>query len=230
MPLDCTGESLPDIPEIESQENPNSLDDFCLILNTNDQVIFYENLSGANYKYWMILEADDYPLTACDLEKYADYASQNNQWLGRRADYLIIGSHQGDCYLVVVELRQVLVKTKQEDDKFEQLRQSIKQIIEHLEIISNSTSLEAVYINPSSYKIIGVLIAPANTRSFSRGELNPIVAINSHKVLIRTLPKNALSDCKITWTDLLQRIGLPPNHRAGTSNPEFDIPVTHTPS
>ncbi|MEQ9357503.1 hypothetical protein [Coleofasciculus chthonoplastes] len=136
MPLDCTGESLPDIPEIESQENPKSLDDFCLILNTNDQVIF----------------------------------------------------------------------------------------------ISNSTSLEAVYINPSSYKIIGVLIAPANTRSFSRGELNPIVAINSHKVLIRTLPKNALSDCKITWTDLLQRIGLPPNYRAGTSNPEFDIPVTHTPS
>ncbi|NER20980.1 MAG: hypothetical protein F6J96_09760 [Symploca sp. SIO1C2] len=210
MPLDCTGESLPDIPKIELQEYPSSFDDFCLILNTNNEVIFYESISGTNYQYWVILEADDYPLAACELEKYADYATQHNQWSGRRADYLIIGSYQGDCYLIVVELRHVLVKEKQEDEKFEQLLKSIKQIIDNLEVINNSKSLEAVYTNPSYYRIIGLIIAPGNTRLFRRGELNRVVSINSHKVLIRTLPKDALSDCKITWTDLLQRIGVSP--------------------
>jgi len=47
------------------------------------------------------------------------------------------------------------------------------------------------------------------TRSFARGELNKKVEIASHQVLIRTLPRDALSNCKITWTDLLKRIGMP---------------------
>ncbi|MEA5470921.1 hypothetical protein, partial [Spirulina sp. 06S082] len=179
MPLPCTDISLPDIQTIPTQPSPSSLDDFCLILQPLDvesvdvenEVLLYETIAdknGKDLKYWAILEADESPIAVCELEKYADYAAKKAQWSGKRADYLIIGSHQSDCYLVVVELRHVLVKEEQEDKKFEQLRKSIEQIIQYREVIRNSQSLEQVYHDPDSYKILGVIIAPANTKKFNR--------------------------------------------------------------
>ena len=144
MPLDCTGDNLPkEIPIIKIEETPSGLDNFCQILNSGDEVLLHQSIpeSDRAYYYWFILEADDFPLAVCELEKYADYAAQKDQWSGRRADYLIIGSYQGDCYLIVVELRHVLVKEKQEYDKFKQLLESIEQIIRYLEIINNSQTL-----------------------------------------------------------------------------------------
>ncbi|NEP42637.1 MAG: hypothetical protein F6K35_26800 [Okeania sp. SIO2H7] len=222
MPLKCTGDNLPqDIPIIKVEETPNCFDDFCQIVNSGDEVLLHQAIEkNRGYYYWFILEADDLPLAVCELEKYADYAAEKEQWLGRRADYLIIGYYEGDCYLIVVELRHVLVKEKQEDDKFKQLLESIEQILKCLPIISNSQTLEKVYSSPDDYKIIGAIVAPGNTRSFNRRELNPIRSVNSHKVLIRTLPKDALSNCKITWTDFIQRMGLPPNRS------EFNISKT----
>lgn len=161
MPLDCTGESLPDIPIIKIPISPTCFDDFCLILNTSDQVLLHESISQ-KIKYWVIFEADDYPLAACDLEEYANYAAEQQNWEGKRSDYLIIGSYDGDCYLIIIELRHVIVKEEHEDQKFEQLRLSIEQIVNQLTV----------------------------------------------QVLIRTLPKNALSKCKITWTELLHWLGL----------------------
>lgn len=217
MPLDCTGENLPDIPTIEIPNSPTRFDDFCLGLNAPAQVLLHESISNKNktLKYWVILEADDYPLAACELEQYADYAAQQQNWEGKRSDYLLIGSHQGDCYLIIIELRHVIVKEEHEDQKFEQLRQCIEQLINQLFVIDQSNVLTEVYPNPEQYKIIGVVIAPGNTRQFRRGELNLKIEIKSHPVLIRTLPKDALSQCKITWTDLLHRVGIPRNPRTG---------------
>jgi len=214
MVLNCTGEDLPlGIPTLKSPEIPNSLDDFCFILKTNEEILLYETIDNDRLKYWVILEADDYPIAVCELESYADYLSRQRQWQGRRADYLIIGSCAGDCYLVIVELRHVLVKEDQEDDKFQQLKETISHLIEaHLETIKQSNFLAKIYENPTSYKIIGLVIAPGNTRRFSRGELNQKINIASHSVLIRTLPKDALFDCKITWKYLLKRIGVLPNY------------------
>lgn len=214
MPLNCTGEDLPaGISTLNPPGTPSSLDDFCVLLGTDDEILLYESIDGSQLNYWVIIRADDYPISVCELEQYADYLSTQQQWQGRRADYLVIGSHRGDCYLIIVELRHVLVKENQEDDKFEQLKETINHLLQaHLEAIKNSDSLSKVYDNPESYKIIGIVIAPGNTRSFSRGELNLKVDIASHQVLIRTLPKDALSDCKITWTYLLERIGIPPGY------------------
>jgi hypothetical protein len=225
MPLNCTGEDLPaGSTTINLPESPKSLDDFCIVLDIDDEILLYESLSNSRNKYWVIIQADDYPISICELEQYADYLSTQNQWQNRRADYLIIGSHNGDCYLIIVELRHVLVTETQEDDKFEQLRESIQQLVRNLDAINQSVALAGVYSNPEFYKLIGIVIAPGNTRRFSRGELNLIIPIDSHKALIRTLPKDALRDCRITWTDLLRRIGIPLN--AGrASNPDFDIPA-----
>jgi hypothetical protein len=120
MPLDCTGDNLPqEIPVIKIEKTPSSFDDFCQIVNSGDEVLLHQAIEkNRGYYYWFILEADDFPLAVCELEKYANYAAEKEQWFGRRADYLIIGYYEGDCYLIVVELRHVLVKEKQEDDKF----------------------------------------------------------------------------------------------------------------
>jgi hypothetical protein len=87
-----------------------------------------------------------------------------------------------------------------------------------LPIISNSQTLEKVYSSPDDYKIMGAIVAPGNTRNFNRRKLNPIRSVNSHKVLIRTLPKDALSDCKITWTDFIKRMGGVPDRKKGQKN------------
>ncbi|MEA5420498.1 hypothetical protein VB712_14795 [Spirulina sp. CCNP1310] len=210
MPLDCTGEILPrGISIIQPGDVLNDLDDFCLVLNIEDQVLFYECISEG-LKYWVILEADDYPILVCELEQYADFLARRGQWQGRRADYLVIGSHGGDCFLIVVELRHVLVKADQEEDKFQQLRETIEHLLRfHLGEIQGSDGLAGVYAAPESYRVIGVVIAPGNTRQFSRRALNPIMNIADHQVVIRTLPKDALSDCKITWTGLLEWLGVP---------------------
>ena len=211
MPLNCTGENLPTgITTIALPSAPISLDDFCILVNTDEDILLYESIDGDRLKYWVIIQADDYPISVCELEQYADYLAKQQQWQGRRADYLIIVSHGGDCYLIIVELRHVITNANQEDDKFEQLKQTINHLLQsHLGTIKNSDSLSKVYDNPASYKIIGIVIAPGNTRSFARRELNKKVEIASHQVLIRTLPRDALSNCKITWTDLLKRIGIP---------------------
>lgn len=210
MSLDCTGETLPFVQTIDIEPSQH-LDSFCLTLEFDDEVLLYETLTSGTY-YWVIFKSDEALLSVCELEKYADFLSNNDEWVGRRSDYLIIGSYYGDCYLVVVEMRHVLVKTEQEDDKFEQLKSTIETLILHqLDAIRDSNALSRVYDQPDYFKIIGAVIAPGNTRRFARGQLNPIVDIAGHKVAIRTLPKDALSDCKITWTEFLRRMGVPVN-------------------
>ncbi len=212
--LACTGAQLPAVSPVRVTKPPQELDDFCQFLNSDDEILLYEQLSGTHSNsqqyYWAILKADDYPLGICELEQYADWSASQGKWSGRRSDYLAIGSAQGDCYLVVIELRHVLVKASQEDDKFEQLKETITTLIRHhLPKIQGSTVQAAVYSPPPpTYNIIGVMIAPGNTRQFSRSHLNPIVEIESRPVILRTLPKDALQDCRVTWTELLRWLGV----------------------
>jgi hypothetical protein len=211
--LNCTGSYLPRIATIEISGS-DQLDDFCSSISTGDEILLYEKLSPKKTRknltetyYWMILEADEYPISVCELEKYAN--SLTGKWIGRRADYLVIGSYSGNCFLLVIELRHALVKENREDEKFEQLKESIEILIQnHLPIIQCSQALASVYEDPDDYKIIGAIIAPGNTRSFARGELNKNIEIADHKVAIRTLPKDALTNCKITWTELLRKLGV----------------------
>lgn len=212
--LACTGEQLPAVTHIQVTEPPQKLDDFCQILNPDDEILLYEQLSSTNTKagqyYWAILQADDYPLGVCTLEQYANWSASQGAWSGRRSDYLAIGSAQGHCYLVVIELRHVLVTESQEDDKFEQLKETITTLIrDHLPKIQGSTLQAAVYTPPPpAYKIIGAVIAPGKTRQSGRNHLNPLVTLESQPVILRTLPKDALQDCQITWTELLRQLGV----------------------
>lgn len=211
MALSCTGNTLPNIVKIPIKDPPSSLDDFCLVFNEHEEILLYEKLTDSKHEtyYWAIVEVDEYSVAACLLEEYADYASGIGQWSGRRSDYLLIGLYNWECYVIVVELRHVLVREQQEKDKFEQLRQSLAQIIDRITVLVESEALSQIYEEPEVYKFAGVVIAPGNTRSFNRRELNPQVTIAGHEVLIRTLPKDSLSDCRITWTKLLKRLGVP---------------------
>ncbi|MEM9216812.1 MAG: hypothetical protein AAGD25_20990 [Cyanobacteria bacterium P01_F01_bin.150] len=209
--LNCTGAELPDIPIVKLSPVPESLDDFCQVLQPEDEVLLHEYLSEPQKHYWVIIQADDYPMAVCELEAYADYMQTQNQWTGRRSDYLLIGSSHGKCCLIVVELRHVLVKAQQEEDKLAQLREAIKQLIQnHLAIVDQTDCLAKVYDKPEAYTIVGVIIAPGATRNFNRRELNRREEIESHPVLLVTLPSNALSDCRITWTRLMEKIGFLP--------------------
>lgn len=108
--LACTGPQLPAVDEIPSPEEPQELADFCQVLNFGDEILLSEQMKSSALYYWMILEADDYPVGVCRLEAYANWLAARGQWTGRRSDYLAIGSALGNCYLVVIELRRVLVK------------------------------------------------------------------------------------------------------------------------
>jgi len=94
------------------------------------------------------------------------------------------------------------------EDKFAQLTETLTQIIEREQIILKSQMLAKIYPEPETLKYIGVLIAPGNTKNFNRYYLNPPpVEINGRKVSLRTLPRDALKDCKIQWTTLLEKLG-----------------------
>lgn len=210
MGLNCTGEILPqNVLQISCQESANCFDDFCLVGQPEDKILLFEILRNSDHSqlyYWAIIEVDDFPLGVCELEEYAN--NSISKWQGRRSDYLIIGSGGGNCFCLVVEMRHVLVKETQIEDKFAQLTETLTQIIEREQIILKSQMLAKIYPQPETLKYIGVLIAPGNTKNFNRYYLNPPpVEINGRKVSLRTLPRDALKDCKIQWTTLLEKLG-----------------------
>jgi hypothetical protein len=209
MSLNCTGEKLPEeIQCIPKQATQISLDNFCVVTYHDDEILLYEeiiNKDKAPLFYWVILNNDELPLGICNLEKYALLIKD---WIGRKSDYLVIGSYNGRCYCIVIEMRHVLVKEEQEDDKFEQLKQSLTQLIQRENIILSSETLQKVYTEPKKLTYLGIIIAPGNTRNFNRKKLNYNVNIGDYVIPLRTLPKDALQNCKIKWTDLLKRLGV----------------------
>jgi hypothetical protein len=113
---DCCGESLPyDGKEVNCAESVSSIEDCCDWIEIADEVMLCESVTGKKgkqcYYYWVFLEADECRLMVCALEKYAD--SQGVKWQGRRSDYLTIGWYESICYVVIIEIRHVLLKEKQ---------------------------------------------------------------------------------------------------------------------
>jgi hypothetical protein len=102
----CLGDTLPDKKSVNCAEQVNQFEDCCLWLEVEDEIMLCEFVSGKSYYYWVFLGADEFRLMVCALEQYAD--SQGVNWQGQRSDYLAIGWYNSVCYVVVIELRDVL--------------------------------------------------------------------------------------------------------------------------
>ncbi|NEP58428.1 MAG: hypothetical protein F6K31_15650 [Symploca sp. SIO2G7] len=207
MRLSCTGNELPNIPTINCTDTVGQLDNFCKLIKVNDQVLLYEQPNRAYY--WVSLQADEIQLVVCHLEKYAEQAAKRGDWCGRLSDYLIVGmnTEDGDCYILIVELRHTLSKVEQAIDKFEQLENSIEQVMSRLQtdVISSSLFEKACW-QPDKYKIAGFVIAPAGVRSIPLKQRTRRIVKDNYKGIIKIMPHERVKECKITWTELLNEI------------------------
>jgi hypothetical protein len=111
----CLGDSLLDEKSVNCAKQVNRFEDCCFFLELEDEVMLCEFVSGKGYYYWVFLGADEYCLMICALEQYAD--SQGINWQGQRSDYLAIGWYNGVCYVVTIELRDVLSTERQMENK-----------------------------------------------------------------------------------------------------------------
>ncbi len=207
---DCSGEVLPDKRQVNCDHSVHQLGDCCEVVMIDEEIMLFEKISKTgrrNYYYWFFLRADETaPLVVCALEQYAK--SQGNRWLGRRADYLAIGWYNSECYIVLIELRHVLLSKKQQDDKLEQLEQSINTVVSTiLPDFRNSDILaQACYPlpPPAQCRIIGIVVPPE--RSKSSLNRKKVIEIAQYKGVITTLPSTRLNQCRISWSELLGTI------------------------
>ena len=207
MRLACTGNQLPDIPTVNCTDATGQLENCCLLMQIDDQVLMYDQPDQAYY--WVLLQADEIPLVICNLEKYADQAEKVGNWTGRRSDYLVMGMNtdDGDCYLVIVELRHIITNEDQVNDKLEQLQNSIKQVMSRLEIhLANSPLFEQACPKPEHYKVVGIVIAPAGIKAFSRLKRTRTIIGDTYQGIITMMPSERIKECKITWTELLKEV------------------------
>jgi len=210
MPLLCTGDQLPDVPTVNCSDSIKTLDNCCQLVEITTEILLFEKLETVYY--WVKLEADEIQLVICNLE---DYANQASSWKGRRCDYLVMGMNveDGDCYLIIIELRHLIVKEDQAIDKLDQVQQTIQNIISILpQEIANSPFFEQACPEITNYKIAGIIIAPAGIRGISRENRTRVINHDNYQAIITMMPPEQVRNCKITWTDLLQQF-VPPSRR-----------------
>jgi hypothetical protein len=210
MPLLCTGDKLPDIPTVNCSDSIKTLDNCCQLVEIETEILLFEKLETAYY--WVKLEADEIQLVVCNLEAYANQASS---WKGRRCDYLVMGMNveDGDCYLIIIELRHLIVKEDQAIDKLNQVEQTIQNIISILpQQISNSPFFEQACPQAQPYKIAGIIIAPAGIRGIARENRTRVINHEKYQAIITMMPPEQVRNCTITWRDLLQQF-VPPSRR-----------------
>lgn len=206
MPLPCSGPQLPDIPAVRCRQDAQKLADCCHFVGIDDEILLHEEQQGRPY-YWVVLHADDTPLCACHLEQYANLAESAGDWVGRRADYMALGWYGGDCYLLVIELRDILVNERQGEDKLDQLENSIAQILVHLnEQVTNVAVFNQACDQPERYKVAGIVVAPAGIRGISRSNYTRRIENATYSAIITMMPSNRVRDCRITWSELMLTI------------------------
>lgn len=207
MPLPCTGSDLPDIPSIDCPPNVTRLDDCCKLVAIEDEILLYEKQSDRPY-YWIVLQADEMPLSVCNLEAYANSVAKNDEWMGRRCDYMAMGWAGGECCLLAIELRDRLTSETQVANKFEQIEQSIEQIMARIDTqIIGSPLFEQACASPDDYKVAGIVIAPAGIRKKSRSERIHIIRTDTYSAAVAVMPPDRIHDCRLQWSDLMEMVG-----------------------
>ncbi len=206
MPSPCSGPDLPDLPTVQCRSQIHALSDCCRFVEIDTELLLYEAQPGKPY-YWVILHADDTPLTVCHLEAYANHAEHAGMWIGRRADYLTMGWYQGDCYVAIMELRDIVVNERQGEDKLDQVEASIAQIMEHFQAqIANEPAFRRSCEQPDAYKIVGFVIAPAGIRRIAREKQMRRIVQEDYSAIIMMVPPDRIRDCQIGWSGLMGAI------------------------
>lgn len=203
---DCSGSVLPAGQIVGCSDPVHHFADCCTAVPIFDEVLLDERLASdkGEYYYWLWLNADETPLVVCALEQYAD---QDADWLGRRADYLAVGWYDGDCYLVVIELRRTLVKEQNAQNKLDQVEHSIKQVISQLlPQLTTSTLFSEACHEPEEYKIVGVVIPVEHSKK--RAQQTRLITVGAYKAAIVSIPHSRIKECRIGWSELLTAIGL----------------------
>ncbi len=207
MSLPCTGSHIPDIPSVDCSPHLVRLDECCTLVDIESEILLYEKQADKPH-YWVVLQADDMPITVCNLEAYANAAEKKNDWTGRRCDYMAMGWADGDCCILAVELRDRLTSEAQVDNKFAQVEQSIAQIMMMIDTqITGSPLFEQACFSPDRYKVAGVVIAPAGIRKKARGERIHIIKTDTYAAAVAVMPFNRIRDCHVQWSDLMEIVG-----------------------
>lgn len=206
MASNCSGNQLPrQIQSIQCSDPVTHFDNCCKPVEITAEILLYEHiLSDREGYYWISLIADDTPIVVCALEQYAN---QQKHWPGRRADYLALGWYNGDCYLVLIELRNALVTVERFEDKLDQVEQSINLVVSEVLPQFAVSDLFKSACNPSNvHKIVGVIIPVMYSKK--RAEQTRYVNVGDYQAVIVALPNSCIIDCKIGWYDLLRATGL----------------------
>lgn len=216
----CMGQVLPDEHAlVMCSDSPTGLLDCCVRIDPGESATLCEKVEArrGDYYYWVCIEADEVPLRFCALDMYATHAAKSDdRWRSRRPDYLAIGWHQGECYVLFVELRERLLDAEQlTEDKFLQVEGGMRLLCKQspdlgMEYHRQQAPLMVADVCDGviEHKTVGVVIPAAFSRS--RADQSPPLGleIGGKRVPIVALPHYRLHNCQITWSELLEVIGL----------------------
>lgn len=212
----CQGASLPDdLSTVNCVAAPTSLLDCCERIAVTESKAIYEKQTEPDRYYWLNIEADLVPLRCCALDSYMKFAvREDKRWESRKPDYLLIGwTKDGECYVVFLELRQSLINLDQLEDKREQVKQGMQLLCKNVSEVGKQFHqndaprvVAGVCDGVSEHKIVGVVMPIVHSKSRAIQTL-PIEIAGRETVMV-PLPHTLLSDCTLTWSNLLRAIGL----------------------
>lgn len=196
--IPCLGWPIPRSAEIQ---------DYCTYVEVGQSISLCEYKDG-NYFYSVTLQADASSLVVCALDHFI--TDNFDQEAGRRCDYLCMGWHNGECFIVFVELRKEMDVERQFQNKVDQVRQTIDLLCRESAIFGHILHRnQPVIFNHAcdpieNHKIIGLIIPVIH--SASRAEQSKDVKIVGNGVVpIVAIPNKILKEGQTTWTSLLQQ-------------------------
>lgn len=223
----CEGNTLPDLASPECVEVITRFDDCCHELLPDpyeNQILLYETLSKENKPqkyYWFTLEADESFLIVCRLEDYAKGLQVSGEWQGRMADYLAMGWYEGECFVVIIELRHVIThedddRHNQIQDKFEQVEMTLNIVIEQiLPQIEASELFSQACHEPDSFRLAGAILVPSGIKKrISLSLRQRTVQVKGRNITIVMLPHTPRTSCQITWSEILESVGAATGRRS----------------
>lgn len=218
----CKGSELPNLPTVQCKRC-NQLDCYCQKVMVGDVVLLHDWIHNDQEYYWVILEADSLPVFVCEFEAYVD---KIDDWNSRRSDYLLIGTHSDHCVIIFVELRQNLIKQTHSQDKLDQLEATIRTFLSHTQTrVAVNEILSTYECTEETTKLVGIVLAPRGTRQEALRNRHRKLEMDGLPVHMVIVPNNDLSQCGISWTKIMSRVGIAVAQQRNTQIPHRFQPL-----
>ncbi len=181
-----------------------TLPDYCELIQPGDERALCETQGD---RYRLIFQADNTPITLCCFEKYIDARGSRQ----RKTDFLAVGRHNNETYVIFIELRKSLVRDRHWQDKAAQIEEAVSSLCKGTSDIGTQHHAEvadafSAHGNMQNHKIVGVVIPVDHSRR--RLEQHQPLEVGGKRGIILAISPSRGDPPTLNGSDMLKKLGI----------------------